>query len=234
MKCEDVNARLIELVYGELDAATANLCRTHASECAACGAELAALGQTQEVLDAMPARETRIDLARLCLKTAQRQHEFRTKAIWMGAGAAAALLLAAGLLAATVQVETGPGQVVLAWRAAREEPPDGRNARPDVLPPDALPAPPPNPVHGMDERLAESRPPTPTTAVDRYARFGRAWSQAPDYLATRDRALALGLDSLQYTTMAAAAPPDQTATPTSYHELRRQLLDRNDRAPPKM
>ena len=242
MTCEEINSRLIELVYGELEPAVAARCREHAVECAACGAELAALEQTQQVLDAMPPRETRVDLARLCLKSAQRQQHVRGRALWAGAGAAAAMLvatglLAAGLLTAALRVEVAPGQVVLAWRSASdglagEEAPDRLMERPKI--PRAVRE---EPARATDERLARtasSEVAASATPSESFSRYRHAWSQEPTYLATRDRVLALGLDSLQYTAARPAAARRETKAPATYNELRQELLDHNERVPPRM
>jgi anti-sigma factor RsiW len=232
MNCDEINSRLIELVYGEIDPAVADSCREHVAECAACRAALAELERLQNVLDAMPPREPRVDLARLCLKTAQRQRQFRARALWAGAGAAAALLVAAGLLAATVRIEVAPGQMVVAWRAAGHAAGDET-----ALSQTVQPTTPPVPIRKIDERLAQNPSvpdATPVTPRDSYARLVRVWSHEPNYLATRDRALAFGLDALQYTATGPAVATGQAVAPASYHELQRQLLEHHEHVSPSM
>ena len=234
MNCDDVNSRLIELVYGELEPALAARCREHAAACSACGAALAALEQTQQVLDALPPRQTRVDLARLCLKTVQRQQQVRSRVFWGGAGAAAAALAAAGLFVAAVRVEVAPGHLVLALRAAGDAAPPGGSIPGGTGPRLETP----HPLTGeADERLAANgalEDAAPATVSRSFARIGRFGSESQTYLATRDRVLALGLDSLQRASTGPVAAQPQMTAPATYQELRRELLDPDKSVHPRM
>ncbi len=119
MNCHDFNSQWIELVYGELEPGDAARCREHAAACSACAAALAALDETQRVLDELPPQQTRVDLARLCLKLSAQSRRARARRLWGGASAAAIVLVAVGLVWAAVGVDVAPGRVVLAWRRPR-------------------------------------------------------------------------------------------------------------------
>lgn len=97
MNCSESKDKLPALLYGDLDAAEAARLKAHVDDCPACRQEYAALGEVREMLDAVPAPKTAVDLAGIYHQVAdgQVQRARRWRRLAAGCAAVAALLLLA-------------------------------------------------------------------------------------------------------------------------------------------
>lgn len=109
--CDDKNT-LIGYVYGEIDAATRQAVDDHLAQCAACAAEVSALGDVRSELGlwAPPDVELDFQIVRKSPPTANVLRPARwwnAVPVWAQA-AAAILVVAAGLSIANLQIRSGP------------------------------------------------------------------------------------------------------------------------------
>ncbi len=116
MNCADAKLILVDLLYGELNAAEATSAREHLAECASCRQELARLESSREQLNRVTERPVRIDLARLCLRGAEQWERSRRRWRRIGYAAAAAVILIGIFVARQVRFEVQDGQMLIAWR----------------------------------------------------------------------------------------------------------------------
>jgi hypothetical protein len=122
MSCDEVRARLVDLLYRELPPAAAGDVEKHLAGCLACQKARAALAGVGRLLDqAGPPPEIDVDFARLYEEAHRRQrhwgrHWRRAAAL---AGLAAAILL---LLLLKLEVRLDGHQLVLRWGTAPETP----------------------------------------------------------------------------------------------------------------
>jgi hypothetical protein len=131
--CDD-KATLVAYMYGEIDAATRDSVERHLAACAACAAEVTALGDVRAELGLWVPPDAELGFA--IVKKSEHAGAtvlrpaswWRTVPAWAQA-AAAVLVVAAGLGIANVQVRSGPDgfSVSTGWMAAPvlSEPADG-------------------------------------------------------------------------------------------------------------
>jgi hypothetical protein len=143
MNCANVKSVLIDLLYGELADVESATVREHLAACPACCQEFARLEKSRQQLSQVAEQPMRINLARLCLRGADRWEQSRRR--WRRAGylTAAALVLIGVFVARQVRCEFRAGQVLIAWR----------NVAPQALPPKAPPVPEPA-LHATDHLAA--------------------------------------------------------------------------------
>lgn len=115
MKCDDVQAKLIDLLYGELgDRETASL-HAHLDACATCRRDFDALAETRGALALVPGSNVRVDVNRIHADVAARAVRSRRRWRWtaLAAAALAGVVTAVGL--AGVQIELRADHVVVSW-----------------------------------------------------------------------------------------------------------------------
>jgi hypothetical protein len=116
MHCQELNDRLLLLAYDDLDPQERARCEEHLVGCPACREELAALRDTQRLLDLAPERQTQIDLAAVCLRIAARERRSRIFWRWGLGVAGIAASVAAVVCLSSFDVAIEPGRVVVAWQ----------------------------------------------------------------------------------------------------------------------
>ncbi len=131
MKCDDVKARLIEGLYGELPREEEDRLQEHLAGCRACRQEMEALEQSRRQLDVLREPEVRLDLGRLYRGAADRGQQSRRRWRRLAVAASAATVLVAALAAARLRVEWRPGQLTVSWGA---KPPVAEPVRPKAVP----------------------------------------------------------------------------------------------------
>ncbi len=108
----DHKETLIAYLYGEVDAPTRRAVDEHLARCAACAAEVSALGDVRAGLGAWAAPETTLDFA-IVRKSELPSNVLRPARWWntvpaWAQAAAAILVLAAGASIANLQIKSGP------------------------------------------------------------------------------------------------------------------------------
>jgi hypothetical protein len=115
MNCSQIKEQLPALLYGDLDPAEASRLRAHVDECPACRQQYAALASVREMLDAVPAPKTNVDVGaiyhRVALGQVQRARRWRRLAVACAA-VAAVLLLAIGL---PLELRVENHQLTIRW-----------------------------------------------------------------------------------------------------------------------
>jgi len=110
--CDD-KATLVSYLYGEVDAPTRRAVDDHLSTCAACAAEVTALGDVRSELGLWAAPEAELDFAivkksQLAAASVLRPARWwNSVPVWAQA-AAAVLVVAAGVSIANLQIKSGP------------------------------------------------------------------------------------------------------------------------------
>jgi hypothetical protein len=115
MNCSQIKEQLPALLYGDLDPAEAARLKAHLDECPTCRQEYAALAGVREMLDAVPAPKTSVDVGaiyhRLAEGQVQRTRRWRRLAVACAA-VAAVLLLAIGL---PLELRVENHQLTIRW-----------------------------------------------------------------------------------------------------------------------
>jgi hypothetical protein len=128
MTHEELQDRLLDLAYGELSPRAAREVEDHAAECAACGAELARIGETRRMMSALP-QEPAPEAGERVLAAAAREaarHRAPQGRVppWLWRGSVLAASLAAVALISLRIAELRPGsEGTEDLRAVREGPP---------------------------------------------------------------------------------------------------------------
>lgn len=110
--CDD-KASLVSYLYGEVDATTRRAVDDHLATCAACAAEVTALGDVRSELGLWAAPDVELDFAivkksQLASSNVLRPSRWwNTVPVWAQA-AAAVLVMAAGVSIANLQIKSGP------------------------------------------------------------------------------------------------------------------------------
>jgi hypothetical protein len=110
--CDD-KAELVSYLYGEADAATRQAVDDHLAQCAACAAEISALGDVRAELGAWAAPDTMLDFTIVKKSELPASNVLRPARWWTtvpawAQAAAAILVLAAAASVANLQIRSGP------------------------------------------------------------------------------------------------------------------------------
>lgn len=110
--CED-KATLVSYLYGEVDSATRRAVDEHLATCAACAAEVTALGDVRSELGSWAAPDADLDFAIVKKSQLASSNVLRPARWWntvpaWAQAAAAVLVVAAGASIANVQIKSGP------------------------------------------------------------------------------------------------------------------------------
>ena len=110
--CDD-KATLVSYVYGEIDAATRQVVDEHLAQCAACAAEVTALGDVRSELGLWAAPDVELDFAIVKKSDLATSNVIRPARWWTtvpawAQAAAAVLVLAAGASIANLKITSGP------------------------------------------------------------------------------------------------------------------------------
>ena len=133
--CDD-KATLVSYLYGEVDSATRRAVDEHLATCAACAAEVTALGDVRSELGLWSAPDADLDFTIVKKSELNSSNVLRPARWWntvpaWAQAAAAILVVAAGLSIANVQIKSGPDgfSVSTGWM-----PPPAAAAQPVLMP----------------------------------------------------------------------------------------------------
>ena len=210
--CADIKARLIDLLYGELTPGDERPIREHLAQCRSCSAELASVQATSAALDALPAHDTQVDLARLCLRQAEQVSRVRRNWFYAYWGTCAAVLLIAASAGLLVRVEVHAGHMVVAWSAERDI---DEEQLPSKLPDSRLKY----QAQSPDVQFASA----PGSTSSSEGRPTPTWGSEAAYLQARDELLSNGLGVERYENSSEPAS-NVPREEDSYRSLRSEYL----------
>lgn len=135
MNCNEARSLWIDLLYGETGDDNSAAVREHLDACPKCRQEFDILQRIRGQLDLVADQPMRVDLARLCLRSAEQWERSRRRWRRIGYLSAAAVILVTVFLSRQVRWELHDGQMLISWRNLVQEP------RPVERPP-TMPTPP--------------------------------------------------------------------------------------------
>lgn len=121
MKCNDVQTRLIDLLYGELAAGEATAVGEHLAGCETCRCDFEALKSTRQVLSAVPQSRVEVDVHRIHARAMTRALGARRRWQWTAVAAAVVAGVVLLLGAARMRVEVHQDHLLLSWGREQNE-----------------------------------------------------------------------------------------------------------------
>lgn len=184
LQCRDIDALMMDWLYGELDPQQAQSFSTHVEDCTRCHSELAAYERTRELVGGLPTEEPPPALSALLIReAATRSASPKTESThqggflaWLGKlfqplqhpalAAVATLVLVAGV-AGTLYLRDGEDQFAEPEVASTAAPPQSDEA--DEADSPAAPAPPPVTADQADKAAETTALAAPTSTDDNQA-----------------------------------------------------------------